>query len=139
MHLCACCIKIHVCTVILHAASSGAGEPVTTFQAGSVINITYHLAYPHRVCMLTTVVTIGEITSYNDNNNNNNISITNSILFIYLFNFLQGGILVNILAPNGSIQFALLGRQWQQTRDTTYVARFGMTCKKKKSMHMHFC
>ena len=85
--------------------------------------------------MLTTVVTIGEITSYNNNSNN---SITNSILFIYLFNFLQGGILVNILAPNGSIQFALLGRQWQQTRDTTYVARFGMTCK-KKSMHMHFC
>jgi len=51
------------------------------------------------------------------------VLLTLFYLFIYLFNFLQGGILVNILAPNGSIQFALLGRQWQQTRDTTYVAR----------------
>jgi len=57
------------CLYHYSTATSGAGETVTTFQAGSIINITYHLAYPHRVCVLTAAVTIGEITSYNNNHN----------------------------------------------------------------------
>ena len=33
---------------IMHAAEDPTGQ-VTTFQAGSVVNVTFHLAYPHRV------------------------------------------------------------------------------------------
>ena len=36
--------------------------------------------------------------------------------------WLQGGMMVNILAANGSILHALLGSQWQLTNDSTYVA-----------------
>lgn len=36
--------------------------------------------------------------------------------------WLQGGMMVNILAANGSILHALLGSRWQLTDDSTYVA-----------------
>ena len=36
--------------------------------------------------------------------------------------WLQGGMMVNILAANGSILHALLGSRWQLTNDSTYVA-----------------
>ena len=35
--------------------------------------------------------------------------------------WLQGGMMVNILAANGSILYALLGSRWQLTDDSTYV------------------
>ena len=102
----ACCKNVR--EPLLFRADAGESDPVTTLVVGSSLNVSYHLAYPHRVSIRWRSLFASYVYSY-------------LMLFLPLqYYVLQGGIRINILDSNGTIVHALLGLDsWRLEDDST--------------------